>query len=278
MKVLLYISVFILLLACGDKGANYTAYKKTQDYTVPLFNVADTNKTAMFVFPHPDDEIVCTGAMHKLKTLGWKICLLTLTKGTEKEQRSEEWRNAVEQMDIEQAVLLDFPNNKWEDVMKDSIQFWYTNSDSIQQTIRRKTNEWKPSLIFTYDTAIGGYGHPEHRLTALAAYKVFAGYTKNDAYAPERILQITLPEQMEAMMLKNSDAYSLAKKRTGNTGLPDPTVAFDIRNDWSFKQAAASQYTSQVKTLKKFMLLAESADSIEHYNTFDREYYFEIKR
>jgi len=278
-KVILTISLFLFLLSCSDKKLNYETFKKTQDYTVPVFIDDFKNKTALFIFPHPDDEIVCGGAIAELKNKGWTINILTLTQGVEgeKQTRKKEWESAVKLLKFDNYNILDLPNNKWDDVITNNITFWYDNHDSLENIIEHYISKHKPSLLFTYDTTLGAYGHPEHRLSALAAKNVFEKHRTDSLFTVKSIFQITLPEKMEQLMLGNAESYKNAIKLTGNKSLPEPTVAFNIKSNWKTKRKAASAYVSQTSTLEKFYLLPAINDTTEHYNTFDREYYFEVK-
>jgi len=113
-------------------------------------------------------------------------------------------------------------------------------------------------------------------MSALAASHVFLKHRSDTLFTVERILQITLPEKQEQLMLNSAESYKNAIKLTGNKTLPDPTVAFDISKYWNVKRKAASLYASQEGSMKKFFLLPEIKDTTNHYKTFDREYYFEI--
>lgn len=280
MKVLKSIPLLLLLISCGDSKIDFDAYKKSQDYKVPVFNMNSENKISLFIFPHPDDEIVCGGTIHQLKTLGWETNLLTLTKGLEAEKtvREKEWANAAKAMQMDHAELYDLPNNTWDNVLKDQIIFWKSNKDSVENMIYRAILKYKPGIVFTYDTCFGGYGHPEHRLTALITYQIFKKHSNDSTFPVKSIFQITLPEKHEQLLLSGVEPYENAKKITGNKSLPEPTIAFDIEKDWPCKKMASGCYVSQLNTLSKFHLYPDEQDTLTHYNTFDREYYFEIKR
>lgn len=269
-----------VLLSCTDKGINYAKYKETQDYNVPLFEDTLKSKIALFIFPHPDDEIVCAGTITQLKKNGWTVNLLTLTQGQpdEKTVRKNEWTMAVNKLNIDNYEILDLPNNAWNNVMTNNITFWYGNDDSLEEIVYKSIQKFNPAILFTYDTALGAYGHPEHRISAVAASNVFQKHKQDTLFTVERILQITLPEKQEQLMLNSAESYKNAIKLTGNKTLPDPTVAFDIFKFWSVKRSAASSYSSQAGSMKKFFLLPEIQDTTIHYKTFDREYYFEIKK
>lgn len=280
MKITLTALTLFILLSCSKKRIDYEKFKEAQDYSIPLFADSYKNKTALFIFPHPDDEIVCAGTISQLKKNGWTVNLLTLTQGQPEEKaiRKNEWLKAVNELAFDNYEILDLPNNSWDNVIKNSIAFWYDRTDSLERIIEGSIQRIRPALVFTYDTALGAYGHPEHRISALAACNVLLNHKSDTLFSVERILQITLPEKQEQLMLSAAESYKNAIKLTGNKTLPDPTVAFDITKDWKVKRKAASLYASQEGSMKKFFLLPEVKDTTLHYKTFDREYYCEIKK
>ncbi|MBK9452752.1 MAG: PIG-L family deacetylase [Bacteroidetes bacterium] len=272
--------IVLISLGISGKKLDYAKFKATQDYTVPLFEDAFDKKVALFIFPHADDEIVCAGTIATLKQMGWEVNLLTLNQGlySAKAIRKKEWENAVAALELDHAEILDFPNNTWENVMRDSIVFWYDHQDSVATIFEKAIQQYKPSVLFTYDMELGAYGHPEHRISAEIAHKVFQKHKGDPNFPVQRIFQITLPEAMEQLMLSDSESYHNAIQRTGNKTLPEPTVAFDISRFWPMKRNAAAKYASQEGSMKKFYLLPAVKDTAVHYKTFDREYYHEVSR
>lgn len=276
--------IYLLLLAlyvssCGQPSLNYETFEKAQDYNVPLWDKGSKreNPVALFIFPHPDDEIVCAGTIATLKQQGWKVNLLTLTQGKpeEKEIRKAEWQNAVKALAIDGSQLLDLPNNSWEDIQANKLHFWDQQMDSVRNIIYNAIKQYSPSLLFTYDEVMGGYGHPEHRLTASATHKVFEQHKDDSSFAPIAIMQITLSDQLEKALLGSLDSYKKAVAGSGKD-LPAPDIAFDITSVWPVKGKAASVYTSQYKTLRKFYLLPDQTDTTKHYSAFSREYYTKV--
>jgi N-acetylglucosamine malate deacetylase 2 len=280
MKQLLILIVIIVLPSCKDRKINYVEFKNAQDYHVSLFEDNFTHKTALFIFPHPDDEIVCGGTIVQLKKKGWTIDLLTLTQGqpNERATRTNEWKNAVRALGVDNFEIMDLPNNPWENVLNNTITFWYDQQDSIENIVYHSIQKYKPSIVFTYDTALGAYGHPEHRISAIAVNSIFQKHKQDALFPVESILQITLPEKLEQLLFATSVSYKNAMKITGNKTLPDPTLAFNISMEWNTKRRAAFQYVSQFSSLRRFHQLPEIKDTTDHYNAFDREYYYEIKK
>lgn len=276
-----YIALFILVLlaACAKEKTNFQALKAIQDYSLPVWQDNEINKSALFIFPHPDDEIVCAGTIDQLKKNGWTVSLLTMTKGVEgdKEMREAEWKNSMKALHVDNSEIMDIINNTWEKVTKNEIEFWYTETDSTESMVYSQILKYKPSVVFSYDTAFGGYGHPEHRMSAKAVNNVFQKHKGDSTFTVKHVYQITLPETVEQAVLGANPAVKVAMQVTGNKTLPDPTIAFDITKNWSTKRKAGLTYPSQVDILRKFFLLPNDADTVEHYATFSREYFYEIK-
>jgi N-acetylglucosamine malate deacetylase 2 len=277
MNKMLIIIAIALLAACSSK-VDYASWKETQDYNVPLWSDSFENKTALVVFPHPDDEVVVAGTIDFLKRSGWRVNLLMLTKGNsaEKEVRMEELQRASAIMGFENVEITDLPNNSWDAVLSNEIVFWYDNIDSIENIIYRSIMQHRPSLIITYDTVFGAYGHPEHRISALSAYNVAMKHKGDSLFPVECLLQSTLTEKMEQKMIVGSEAYENAKVITGYTTLPEPTVSFDITESWPVKAEAAAEYISQSAVLTKFFILPGTDNRSEHFDAFNREYFYEI--
>jgi LmbE family N-acetylglucosaminyl deacetylase len=290
LKVLAIISVVIGILIITissfsffteNNKIDYARFKSAQDYNVPPFDNSEKNKTALFIFPHADDEIACAGTILQLKDSGWTIDLLTLTQGplNEKIVRTNEWKNAVSILHIDNYEILDLPNNSWDNVRKDEIDFWFDHQDSIENIIYKTIQKYKPTYVFTFDTVFGGYGHPEHLIYALSVYNVFQKYKRDSLFFVKGILQLTLPKKLAQLVFGNElyyyNSYKNEKNSSSNKTLPDPTIAFDISNGWANKRKAALAYVSQYPALKLF--LPKPTDTTIHYKTFDREYFSEIK-
>jgi N-acetylglucosamine malate deacetylase 2 len=279
-RILLFIFVLILSVFGKSDKINYEAFRNAQDFTVPVLNCDEENKTALFVFPHDDDVICCAGTSQLLREKDWKIYSLTLTKDADSKQAAKrvmEWNNSMKILGFTQYTHLFLPNNPWENIQRNELVFWNEKTDSLETLIYRFIMKYKPSLVFTFDTIIGGYGHPEHRLTGKAVYRVFKTHEKDKNFPVKRLLHSTMPEKLEQVWLVNNPAYLLTQKYAGPATLPEPNVAVDVRSYWSVKRKASATYKTQQATLKKFMMLPDIKDTAAHYQAFAREYYLEVK-
>ncbi len=273
--------IAILFVGCNHKQVDYEKIASYQDNSIKQLEVsADDNTRVLLIFPHADDEITSVGLTSYLKAKGATIHMLTLGHNSQteiNETRIEELRCSASKMGVEKLEIAGLVSNSWEDIMKDSITFWYDNKDSIQSIIWNKIDSYKPHILITYDTEIGGYGHPEHRISAQLTKDIFNAHQSDSTFTVEKIYQFTLPDKLEKFMLSKIPAYSYSMKLTGSNGLPNPDVALNIIDYWSIKNEVALCHKSQYKTLNKFYMVANESDLEVHSKAFNTEYYTVIE-
>lgn len=272
MKPIIIMLFMATLLGCSNQKTDYQQIESYQDHSVPPLEIelADTSRV-LLIFPHADDEIVVGGLTMFLKEQGASIHLLILCD--HKEIRHQEMNCSAARLGIEKADVAGLVNNTWDDIMEDSITFWYDQQDSIKSIIRNKINDFNPDVLVTYDTEIGGYGHPEHRISAQLTEDLFFENKDNPGFRPTYLLQLTLPDMLESFLVAKSPGYAWAKKLTGSDGLPDPDFALDIRPYWDAKNEAGLCYQSQIRILRKFSLVYDDENKESHINAFSKEYY-----
>jgi len=278
-------SALIVLFAFACSCAQKTDYEKIatyQDHAVASLNIeANAETRVLMIFPHADDEIVVAGLSEYLREQGATIHLLTLTNTYNPEQvesRLSELKCAGHHLGLAQVETAGLTNNTWENVMSNQIEFWYDHQDSIKTVIKNKIDRYQPHMLITYDTEIGGYGHPEHYISAKLTEELFHDYRQNSAaYAPEILLQSTLPEKLEELLAAPIESYELTKSITGSSGLPDPDFSLDIKKFWPLKNRAGQCYQSQIRTLNKFYMVYEEKNAEAHINAFSNEYYTVIE-
>lgn len=185
--IYLFISVMILFIGCDDK-INYGTIMTYQDNSIPELDIDVTDSTRVLVIvPHADDETIAGGLISFFNEQGASIHLLTLCDHND--TRVKELNCSAGKLGIEQVEIAGFINNTWEDVMKNNISFWYDHKDSIRNVISNKITSFKPNFIITYDSEIGGYGHPEHRISAEITEKIFNESKNNAKFASEKIFK-----------------------------------------------------------------------------------------
>lgn len=272
MKKIMALIILTQLFSCKGKDVDYKLIASFQDNSVPelQFEAGDSTRVLVIV-PHADDETIAGGLIALLKERGAEIHLLTLCAPGDK--RFQELRCSASKLGIEYVETVGFINNTWDDIMNDNITFWYDNRDSIRNVISNKINSFGPETLITYDSEIGGYGHPEHRISAELTEEIFHENSGSADFRPKQIFQITLSEKLEEFLVAKTPGYDLARRLTGSDGLPAPDVAVDIRKYWKTKNIAARCHQSQIDILRRFYIVYDDRDEENHINAFCKEYY-----
>ncbi len=276
MKTPLILLSVIIIVSCSTQTTDYDAIAAMQDMNVPELQLPVTDSTrVLVVVPHADDETIAGGLITWLGKNGASVHLLTMCGHSE--LRMNELHCSAEKLGINNVETAGFVNNTWDDLMAGKVLFWYDQQDSIRNVIQRKISAFRPDILITYDTEIGGYGHAEHLVSAKLTEEIFNSYNADQANRPSYLLQITLPDQLEQFLVSGSLGYEFMKTQTGSKGLPAPDVAIDISDFIDTKNEAAQCHQSQIKILRKFYITFDQDNREAHTRAFGREYYRMIK-
>lgn len=133
-------------------------------------------KIALIVAPHPDDaELAMGGAIAKMITTGWSVCIVDLTDGEptpfgSKQIRTKETQRASDILGIKKRICLDMPNRNLEPILQ--------NRRKLAEVIRLN----RPDILFA--PAMPDW-HPDHKaaLELTEAARFEAKYHKTDLQA-----------------------------------------------------------------------------------------------
>jgi len=281
MKTLSGFILLVFLLSSSCQKLDYVLIESFQDNNIPELelNISDTTKV-LLVFCHADDEIGVAGLVAFLKEKGAEIHLLTLGHHPlqkDIETRMKELSCAANKLGIKEFEVSGLVTNTWEETLQNKV-IWYDMKDSIKTIIERKIDSYRPNILITWDNEIGGYGHPEHRISAQLTEDLFNENKYNPNYSVNTVLKFTLPDKLEKFMVSENPGYKLAKELNGNDGLPDPDYSLDITNYWEIKNSAAQCYQSKMYTMKRFYLTYDKKNKEKHTKAFSKEYYTVITR
>ncbi|HZQ93541.1 MAG TPA: PIG-L family deacetylase [Candidatus Sulfotelmatobacter sp.] len=150
---------------------------------------AQTSRTILAVFAHPDDETVAGPVLARYAREGNKVYLAIATKGEKganeragipagdalAKARSEEAACACRQLGIEPPVLLGLNDGEMGAISNPLGR----NIQEVADRVAKLISELHPSAVITWG-ADGGYGHPDHRLVGDAVTQVMQA-SKSDA-------------------------------------------------------------------------------------------------
>jgi len=260
-------------------------FRATESFPEDSFLDTTTNKRALVVVAHDDDDCAMAGTLARLKSKGWQIQQCSFTKHIDP-------KTGKHPADIisngNRAILTDGLYRLGLDTMKSPYlpiareefrnQFLYEKVDSALVNMIR---EFNPSVIFTLDDIKGGYGHPEHIFISELVKKQF----EECRIAVQRIYQSVYTDHMEKTIVDTwlkkrlekwgyPNASELANQMYSIDGMPPATTQVSILEQAETKMKYLLSYPEEVrKNLRKFIPYYEDFDAKTYFGVFDKEYF-----
>jgi N-acetyl-1-D-myo-inositol-2-amino-2-deoxy-alpha-D-glucopyranoside deacetylase len=189
-----------------------------------------SQKRALLVHAHPDDETINNGAtMAKMVSEGVSVTLVTCTRGEEGEvlvpelahlassaedklgeHRVTELANAMKELGVTDHRFL---GNYRDSGMMGTPQndhpncFWKADIEEAAKKLAAIIDEVKPQVLITYDE-FGGYGHPDH----IQAHRVAMRASEISSWEIQKIYWNIMPKSVvakgiDAMKAQGSDFF-----------------------------------------------------------------------
>lgn len=284
MKKLLIVSLgiigFIIMLSPGFLilfGRN-----QLHDHDIPKQEQlieSDKKQRVLVIFPHPDDEVTVAGTLMKLKDEGHEIQMVCLTRGEKGKSsgienevelahlRTLEMQKAADLIGADQLHLKDYPDSGLERI----------GLDSLKEIVGRLIDEIEPDILISYDSKVGLYGHPDHRLTGLAVEEVFLEKKGRSKFTPQEMYQVTLCKKQVKLALKISSGFQRNYPEDPALGLPKPDFSVVTMEYFPRTLEVMQAHQTQQAVLKDLMPFHDKVPVWIYSRVFDREYFREVK-
>ena len=184
----------------------------------------------------------------------------------------------------EQNFRLDSTGINYTAVPKEKFKVLF-NRSLVKEKLREQVNDFNPSVIFTLDNEIGGYGHPEHVFIS----QLVLDLAKTDSLNTSYIYQSVYTNHMESSIMERhsirmkswgfpGDGWDKAKEAYKVDGMPEPTVQINISKEAQSKMDYLKSYNKRErKTMGFFVPAFEDYSAKDYFKIFDREFYRIIK-
>lgn len=262
-------------------------YAATEQYPDDSTLATIKVKRAMIIIAHDDDMAAMTGTISKLHKEGWKIEVLSFPQSKERNEAHIQACAALLDtaifFDIDPAQLrTDAPINEkpYSAIPKSEFPRIF-NRAAVEPELIRRVREFEPSVVFTLDHEIGGYGHPEHVFLS----QLVVDLVELDSIRPSFVYQsVYTPHMTKTIMHRHSeqmkkwgfpgDEWEKSKKTYGVTGMPQPTVQIIITEQAEAKMAFMESYDERERKTMNFYIPAFEEYSAEAYfSIFNREFF-----
>jgi N-acetylglucosamine malate deacetylase 2 len=285
----LYLMVLIMLAAFSACKTREEIVQFAPVETYPddtLLQSIDV-KRAMIVIAHDDDMCAMAGTMSLLNKAGWEIAVVSITKTAERNAAQiEACRHILDTVifaELSPGQIRNDSEEKRESYYafpKDSFDIVF-NMPVIEEEFVRHINSFNPAVIFTLDSDMGGYGHPEHVLIS----QMVIDLSEEQRITPHYIYQSVFTDHMENTIMRRhsermkswgfpGDEWEVAKKIYMAEGMPEPTVQINITGEAQLKMNYLRSYNKREREVLGFFIPEfERYTAEEYFKVFDREFF-----
>ena len=233
----------------------------------------------LVIFPHPDDEVTVAGTLMKLKEQGHEIQMVCLTRGEKGNssgiddnvqlatRRTAEMQKAADLIGADQLHMKNYPDSGLEAV----------GLDSLKEVVDGIIREINPDVLISYDSRVGLYGHPDHRLTGQAVEEVFLENKGLKEFSPQEMYQVTLCKKQVRLALKLSSGFQKNYPEDPSLGLPTPDFSIHTRKFFPRTLDVMEAHETQQAVLQDLMPFHDKVPTWIYSRIFDREYFRKVK-
>ncbi len=282
----------ILFVGCKEKPTieDLQKFKATETYPTDVFLDTVSQKKALIVVAHDDDDCAMSGTIAKLTARGWDIKQLCLQNHTSPETGESPAGHICQGNHL---LLQDRYYRKGLDTMKlPYMPIPYREireqflTEKVAAAIVENVESFQPSVIFSLDNIKGGYGHPEHIFISQLVVDLF----ESGRIDIDRIYQSVYTDHMEHEIVDKwlgarmkkwgfESPSDKANELYGISGMPEPTTQVAIEEGAEAKMRYLKAYGEDVrKNLRKFIPYYEEFDAQTYFSIFDKEYFRVIEK
>jgi LmbE family N-acetylglucosaminyl deacetylase len=284
--ILMSIMMITALCACNSRE-EISQFAPVEIYPNDTLLQSIADKRAMIVIAHDDDMCAMSGTMSLLNKAGWEIAVVSISKTAERNAAQvEACKYILDTVMFAELSAGQIRNDSEEEresyfaFPKDSFDLIF-NKPVIEEEFVRHINSFNPVVIFTLDSDIGGYGHPEHVLIS----QMVIDLSEQQRITPLYIYQSVFTDHMESTIMRRhsermkswgfpGDEWEVAKKIYMVEGMPEPTVQINITSEAQLKMDYLRSYNKREREVLGFFIPEfEEYTAEEYFTVFDREFF-----
>jgi LmbE family N-acetylglucosaminyl deacetylase len=290
-KVFLIFTLVMTLFSCKTRKESIAPFAPTSNevYASDTILMKEKNKKAIIIIAHDDDMCAMSGTMSKLNKAGWEIRVLSFHKDALRDaaqiKACENILDTVMFFDLKYSDWrLDLSTTKEEELYHpiDKNKFSEVfNENIVKEAVISQVNNFNPSVIFTLDNEVGGYGHPEHVFISQLVFDLLESKT---LHVPYIFQSVYTPNMTNSIMERHSkrmiewgfagDGWLNAKNIYHVDGMPLPTIQINITSEAKEKMRYLNSYNERErKTIGFFIPAFFEYSAEEYFKVFDREFF-----
>ena len=284
--------LFMILLIGFIIIAGHLYYLSTlaakEKYPDDTYLDSEPHKVALIIVAHDDDAVGSAGTMTMLCKKGWEIremCFfqqggLYFKKDSAKNPiRKKSLQHVSEIQGFQGVDPIDYNFRKDTMNEKSYMPMPYDDFsknfeiDSLYGYISSYIEKHKPTVIFTLDDIIGGYGHPDHVLISRLVLDYCRKHKNDSNFSVKKIYQPVFTPSLSENILGENPTYIQAKKVYQCNGMPAPDFQVNFYSYAQEKKDAMTAYTTEQNSLKMIWPYYNWYPASIYFKIFDRDFF-----
>lgn len=276
--------LFVVLLSCSRRE-DVRQYAPIETFPNDTLLTQVQEKRALIVVAHDDDMCAIAGTAAKLHADGWYLGVVSLTKGPD---RNAAQRKATQSF-LDTVMFIELEAAQFRrDTAKDAYQAFPREDfprvfdlpllDSAYFVV---IDAFQPTVIFSLDPIMGGYGHPEHIVVSWLVEEMFKAGRLSARYIYQSVFTDHMENTIMARHAKRLQSWGLpldgwekAKALYSEEAMPAPDVQINIQAQAETKMRYLRSYNKREREILGFFMPEfEKYDANTYFSWFDREFF-----
>lgn len=291
-QILFALTALMMLTLCAcNTREDILKYAPVEVYADDTLLQLVEDKRAMIVIAHDDDMCGMAGTISLLNQRGWEIAVVSFSQTPERNAAQIEACRSI----LDTVMFVDLKPGQYRNDLDTVEHAYYAiprerfelvfNRELIETEYSRCIRAFNPSVIFTLDSEMGGYGHPEHVFIS----QMVIDLAMQQRITPALIYQSVYTDHMERTIMERhavrmkswgfpGDEWENAKATYGVSGMPEPDVQINISGEAGRKMDYLRSYNKREREILDFFIpFFEAYPAEEYFSVFDREFFRVIR-
>lgn len=280
--------IISVLLALAAHILYLKSLTPKETYPDDKYLETEPNKTALIIVAHDDDMAGSSGTITKLCKEGWQIREMCFYQQGGLYAAKDSLKNPVRKQCLQRVAAIqglagvfpvDFNFRNDMQTEKSYLPMPYEQFagnfklDSLKYYIETFISTYNPSVIFSLDDSMGGYGHPDHVIISRLVRQYCTAHRNDRGFSVKKIYQAVFPPSTSEKVLNRLPVYRKAKEVYGIAGMPHPDVQVNIYPYAKYRKACMAAYVTEQNSFKQLWPHYRRYPWWIYFRLFDREFF-----
>jgi len=265
-----------------------TTLSAPEIYPDDSYLLANSIKKGLIIVAHDDDMASSAGTISMLCKNGWQIREMCFYQQGGLYHKKDSLKNPTRKRNLEQVgkiqglegvdpVDFNFRNDMQTEkayMPMPYLQFQKNyKMDSLEKVIGKYIQKHRPTVLFTLDDVIGGYGNPDHVVVSQIVLNYCRKHKNDLNFTVKKIYQSVFTPTLAERVMHDLPVYAEAKKIYQCDGMPLPDVQVNFYQFAEQKKSVMEAYVTEQNSIRKFWPYYHWYPAKIYFRIFDRDFF-----